>query len=237
MHLWTQILELSNFRVVLFIFLLVSVFVFFPAKGLRSESVLIRVIDGDTLEIADKRFRIFGIDAPEKNQMCTKNDRLWACGIVATGELIKLVIGQKVSCAKRDTDQYKRVVAVCFTNEGDIGSAMVASGWALAHRQYSMDYAEEEAEAKSKKLGLWASQFVMPWQWRRKRGAIERKATQTQSKPECLIKGNISSKGDRVYHKTDDFHYDRTKIDLSRGEKWFCSITEAEKAGWRAPIR
>jgi hypothetical protein len=29
-------------------------------------------------------------------------------------------------------------------------------------------------------------------------------------------------------------YYDSTVIDVGSGEKWFCSASEAEKAGWRA---
>jgi endonuclease YncB( thermonuclease family) len=48
----------------------------------------------------------------------------------------------------------------------------------------------------------------------------------------CLIKGNISSKG-RIYHLPGSEFYDRTWIDESKGERWFCSEAEALAAGWR----
>jgi endonuclease YncB( thermonuclease family) len=44
---------------------------------------------------------------------------------------------------------------------------MVKSGWALAYRKYSNDYIKEEEEAKKKKIGLWAGEFIPPWKWRR----------------------------------------------------------------------
>ena len=33
----------------------------------------------------------------------------------------------------------------------------------------------------------------------------------------------------------DSPSYDNTVIDESRGERWFCTETEATSAGWRAP--
>ena len=39
-----------------------------------------RVIDGDTLDVAGQRIRLYGIDAPEKNQTCQIEDVSWACG-------------------------------------------------------------------------------------------------------------------------------------------------------------
>jgi hypothetical protein len=49
----------------------------------------------------------------------------------------------------------------------------------------------------------------------------------------CRIKGNIGSSGRRVYHVPGAASYESTRIDLSRGERWFCSAKEAERAGWR----
>ena len=51
----------------------------------------------------------------------------------------------------------------------------------------------------------------------------------------CLIKGNINSKGDRIYHCPMWRDYDKTVIDEENGERWFCTEEEAIEAGWRAP--
>jgi hypothetical protein len=52
---------------------------------------------------------------------------------------------------------------------------------------------------------------------------------------DCRIKGNISDRGDRIYHVPGSRHYDRTRIDTARGERWFCSAADARAAGFRAP--
>jgi hypothetical protein len=52
---------------------------------------------------------------------------------------------------------------------------------------------------------------------------------------EPVIKGNIGSSGDRIYHTPESSYYSRTVIDESQGERWFCTTDEAEDAGWRAP--
>jgi endonuclease YncB( thermonuclease family) len=51
---------------------------------------------------------------------------------------------------------------------------------------------------------------------------------------DCRIKGNISERG-RIYHVPGSEWYDRTQIDTSQGERWFCTEAEAKAAGWRAP--
>ena len=51
----------------------------------------------------------------------------------------------------------------------------------------------------------------------------------------CSIKGNISRKGERVYHLPGSRDYDRTRIDVKTGERMFCTEDEAKAAGLRAP--
>ena len=54
---------------------------------------------------------------------------------------------------------------------------------------------------------------------------------------DCLIKGNISSSGEKIYHVPGGQFYDRTVITESKGEKWFCSEKEAQAIGWRRSSR
>ena len=50
---------------------------------------------------------------------------------------------------------------------------------------------------------------------------------------ECNIKGNVSTKGERIYHVPGQKYYNDTVIQSSHGERWFCSEEEARAAGWR----
>lgn len=49
----------------------------------------------------------------------------------------------------------------------------------------------------------------------------------------CRIKGNISSKGVKIFHPPHCSHWSRTRISTSKGEQYFCSGPEAIEAGWR----
>jgi hypothetical protein len=50
----------------------------------------------------------------------------------------------------------------------------------------------------------------------------------------CDIKGNISyNTGEKIYHLPAQEHYFETRISLEKGERWFCSESEARIAGWR----
>ena len=70
---------------------------------------------------------------------------------------------------KGDTrDRYRRLLAVCYVGPFNINEQMVTDGWALAYRKYSKDYVRAETFAKSPREGLWRSEFVLPWEWRRR---------------------------------------------------------------------
>lgn len=59
----------------------------------------------------------------------------------------------------------------------------------------------------------------------------------TDSNQNCTIKGNISiSTGKKLYHLPNMEDYAITNIDVSKGEKWFCTESEAIASGWsKAP--
>jgi endonuclease YncB( thermonuclease family) len=70
-------------------------------------------------------------------------------------------------CEAVERDAYGRLVAKCFSPSGiDIGRRLVAAGWALAYRRYSMDYVDAEDEARKARRGMWRGRFEKPWAWR-----------------------------------------------------------------------
>ena len=194
------------------------------------------VTDGDTIRISNYKIRIHGIDAPESKQTCKLSDKIINCGTMATTAMNELVSGSTVTCEQMDMDRYGRVVAVCHANGVDVGQRLVQTGWAVAYRRYSTRYGSDEDAARIGKLGMWQGEFVKPWDWRRgvrlqSAPAASGRASEASG---CKIKGNISKSG-KIYHEPGSRWYSRTKIDASKGEKWFCSASEAEEAGWRAP--
>jgi endonuclease YncB( thermonuclease family) len=206
-----------------------------------------KVVDGDSLEIAGTGVRLFGIDAPERGQPCVRDGRAWRCGSAAAAELRRLVGSREITCSKRDEDAYGRILAICRAGNTDLGAALVRAGLALAYRRYSDDYVDEEREAKAARRGVWSGEFTDPEEWRRRdsgrtggrgaRGAQQATANDaTEGRRDgCYIKGNINGDGERIYHTPDSLSYRDTEIDLSRGERWFCTEEEARRAGWRAP--
>lgn len=88
------------------------------------------VIDGDTLKIGTLHIRLYGIDAPEKQQACQESGREVPCGKRAAEMLAEILEGQTVTCTRQPgRDRYRRMIARCTTAAGDdIGAAMVRAG-------------------------------------------------------------------------------------------------------------
>lgn len=195
------------------------------------------VVDGDTLEIHGTRIRFHGIDAPESSQLCQRDGKPWRCGQAAALALADHIGRKTVACEPLKSDRYGRTVGRCTVGGEDVEGWMVINGWAVAYRQYSSDYVDQEEAAKKVKSGIWSSDFQMPWDWRRENKGGSQKAptkvSATSKDTACAIKGNINSKGERIYHIPGGRWYDKTDINTSSGEQMFCSEAEALAAGWR----
>jgi endonuclease YncB( thermonuclease family) len=125
------------------------------------------VIDADTLDVGDRRIRLFGVDAPETRQACDLNGHKWQCGEHAALELTVWLHERTVFCRRKGPDSYGRMVAACNRGISDVGGWLVSNGWAVAATKYSMSYVSQENEAKTLNAGIWKSTFFMPWDWRK----------------------------------------------------------------------
>ncbi len=205
-----------------------------PAHGLDLSGAIqtgpVEVVDGDGLRLNGKAIRLHGIDAPEREQTCRDaHGSEWPCGTVATNRLAMLIRDNLVTCTEVDRDRYDRVVALCKAAGVDLGGTMVAEGLAWAYLRYSDSYNTVEASARQQAIGIWAASNQPPWEYRETAGVRPSKVLG------CLIKGNISQSGARIYHSPGGRSYAATRISEANGERWFCSEEEARTAGWRAP--
>ena len=212
---------------------LVLLFCFVATPALADISGKAKLTDADTLVISGVTVRLFGIDAPELDQMCTKADgREWACGTWAADQARALFKGQRLTCVPRDTDPYGRTVATCFADGVDVAETLVRRGLATAYQRYSGDYLAAEKEAALTLTGIWQGSLMEPEAYRAAKLDARVVANAGSAPTGCLIKGNISDRG-QIYHLPGQENYDRTMINESRGERWFCSEGEALASGWR----
>ncbi len=189
------------------------------------EAKVARVIDGDTIELENgQRVRYIGIDTPE-----TVDPRkpVQCFGREASSKNKELVEGETVRLEKdvSQTDKYGRLLRYVFVNDVFVNDYLVVEGFAYASTfppdiKYQNKFLKSERQAQLDNKGLWSSCGVDSQQVQ-------------QSPTDCIIKGNITSQGEKIYHLPGQKYYDKTVIDTARGEKWFCTEVEATDAGWR----
>ena len=143
---------------------------------------------------------------------------------------MKLNSNKSIKCTDHGIDQYGRHISECWIGKISINSWLVKNGYALAYLKYSNKFFHDEKKAKENELGLWQGRFIYPWEWRR--GKRFKNNFDSENK-NCDIKGNISSKGQKIYHIPGNINYEKTKINENKGERWFCSEEEAQMNGWR----
>lgn len=114
----------------------------------------IRVIDGDTFNRGEYRYRISGIDAPESNDVCPDG---YPAGREATKLLADLLSNDNVDCIDLGRDRYGRVVTQCTWFGYDIAEMMVSEGLAWDWPRYSNGrYEHAQSIASSGGRGLWS---------------------------------------------------------------------------------
>jgi endonuclease YncB( thermonuclease family) len=128
------------------------------------------VIDGDSINVAGKEVRLVGIDAPEYKQNCfdEKNEE-YSCGQISRDFLTELIGEKKVTCAFSGKDKYERYLGKCFIGEVSINEEILKNGMAVIYDFNETDEKMEklEAQAKSKKLGIWRGAFQLPKEYRK----------------------------------------------------------------------
>lgn len=98
------------------------------------EARVSRIIDGDTFTLSgeSRRIRVWGLDAPERNERGAT---------AATNAMRALISGQILRCQIRDIDRYGRYVGQCFLPDGrDITAEMIRMGVATEYCYFSRNY-------------------------------------------------------------------------------------------------
>ena len=159
----------------------ISIFfiVFITNISFSSEKIygIPKVIDGDTIKIDNFKIRLFGIDAPEMDQICQKPwvsikfisfNKNYRCGEFSSNKLKNYLKGERIYCQIKGKDRYRRHLGICYKNKSDINKWMVANGLALSYVKYSKKYLINENVARKNSKGLWKGRFEKPWEWRKK---------------------------------------------------------------------
>jgi hypothetical protein len=128
---------------------------------------------------------------------------------------------------------------------GDIANGLheLELRYNAAHTRWELLNPAPAAPVSLAGAGIWRGTFQAPWDWRqgKRQGAAQVQSqaplSDNNATGQCVIKGNINAKGERIYHVPGGQYYDATVIDTAKGERWFCTEAEAVAAGWRKSKR
>lgn len=120
----------------------------------RYEAKVVKVFDGDTIEVEIKKnhrkvIRFFGIDCPERNQ---------EYGQFAGSRVRELLKDKKVDIFTIELGKYGREVAIVYINGYSIGETLIKEGLAFAsgsNHKLASDYYKLQERARSNKTGMW----------------------------------------------------------------------------------
>ncbi len=173
---------------------------------------VIRVIDGDTFILENNQsIKLMGVNAPEPEN---------CYGAESTAFLKKLVEGKRVFLREPVTDIYRRIIALVYLDKKLVNEMVIRQGYGLYMRAGESATAQMSAAnvyARTHSIGIFSPNCYQ----------------QHPPNPKCAIKGNIDrNKKVWVYILPACTYYDVSVIEKFKGERWFCTETEAKKAGF-----
>lgn len=132
-------------------------------------------IDGDSFILADRKVKLWGIEAPQLNQKCYFNNSYFNCGKKSKQFLIEKFSNKTIACDVQLILKNNTYVSNCYaynprstenfrTDGIFINDYLVAKGYAFEKIKISHGYfSKSNFEAQRTKKGLWFFNIVMPW--------------------------------------------------------------------------
>ncbi len=139
---------------------------------------------------------------------------------IADGDTFILENNKQVQLKEPLVDKFGRIVALVYVNGKLINETMIKEGYAAYRSEPGsgkeiMKTAHELA--KSQKIGIYSSACT----------------DEVPPDPKCAIKGNHDLDRDEYLYLTSDCpYYSAVNIRRFEGDRWFCSESEAKKAGF-----
>ncbi|MBA9025059.1 thermonuclease family protein [Peribacillus huizhouensis] len=200
---------------------------------------IVRVVDGDTIKIKldnskEETVRLLLVDTPESVHP-TKPIQPFA---IEASNFVKnlLPVGKdvEIELGTNERDKYGRLLAYLYADEKMVNQLLLEKGYARVayvfapNTKYIEEFREIQETAQRKEIGIWS---IENYTTSTGFNDQKQKPKATESPIACTnpeIKGNINSKGEKIYHVKGGLHYEQTKP-----EKLFCNEEEALKAGFR----
>ncbi len=223
---------------------------------------VVAVVDGDTIKVdyhgKTTSVRLIGVNTPEtvdprKDVECFGEEASQFLRSLLEGKAVRL----EPDISQSDRDKYDRLLRYIYLDGEDVSLTIIQNGYGYEYTynvpyQKQVRYRAAQTEAENGKRGLWADGVCTKSEPVATKPQTPENEPANTSKPQntapvvtapatstqhCKIKGNISSSGEKIYHMPGQQFYDKTVIDTSKGERWFCTEQEAVNAGWRKSKR
>lgn len=200
-----------------------------------------KVVDGDTLQVMidgkKETIRLLLVDTPETVH---PTKPVQPFGPEASDFLKEKLNGEEVQVELGigERDKYGRLLAYVYLHDQMINKLLLEKGFARVayvfepNTKYVDEFYNIQKHAQQEEIGIWSLENYATddgFQDQGIEGEPENNATFNSS---CNIKGNINSKGEKIYHTEQSPSYKITKP-----EEIFCTEEEAEEAGYRAVKR
>ncbi|WP_285766421.1 thermonuclease family protein [Peribacillus sp. SI8-4] len=217
-------------------------------KGKTFPAKIVRVVDGDTVKIKlangnEETVRLLLIDTPETVHPSKPVQPFGPEASKFTKNLMPAGSTVEVETGIGERDKYGRLLAYFYVDGKMVNKLLLEKGLARVAYVYAPNtkYLDElqsiQKQAQKERIGIWSLE-----DYATSKGFDDSKTIETSKpKPETAealtctkpeIKGNINSKGDKLYHIPSGQFYDITKA-----EEMFCTEQEAQDAGFRKSQR
>ena len=179
----------------------------------REQFRVTSVYDGDTFWLkSGDRVKLIGVNTPEIGRCLAEDSK---------EKLSNLVMGKVIDLKEIRIDEWGRKMGLVYIGGTLVNLEIMKAG--LAKPDYtpnsrSDDLKEASRTASKNKIGVYGDKC---------------KGSKIPLDEKCVIKGNIDkSTGKHYYHLPSCRHYLQVVLDLDTAENYFCSESEAVKAGF-----
>ncbi|WP_299092947.1 thermonuclease family protein [uncultured Metabacillus sp.] len=204
----------------------------------RISAHITRVVDGDTVHVTvngkEETVRLLLVDTPETVH---PTKQVQPFGPEASSFVKKLLHDADVELELDigERDKYGRLLAYLYVNDEMVNQLLLEKGLARVayvfepNTKYVDKFYKIQKHAMAKGIGIWSIENYATDQGFNEDPSAVHAENKTD---ECTIKGNINSKGEKIFHTENSPSYKVTKP-----EKMFCTEAEAIAEGYRAVNR
>ncbi|MGE7183091.1 thermonuclease family protein [Peribacillus sp. NPDC006672] len=215
-------------------------------KGKTFTAKIVRVVDGDTVKIKmtngkEETVRLLLVDTPETVHPSKPVQPFGPEASKFTKDLMPAGSNVEVETGIGERDKYGRLLAYFYVDGKMVNKLLLEKGLARVayvyapNTKYLDEFEDIQKQAQKDEVGIWSIE-----NYATSKGFDDSKSGETSEKKNTVnsscnnpkIKGNINSKGNKIYHIPSGQYYEITKP-----EEMFCTEQDAQDAGFRKSQR